>query len=190
MATHDPQQWDSGYPAAGWPLPAPDAAAGPGPLPGDAERVGYDPPDARPGGYDALTGAGPQRRDQGRPQAGPVTGEERPGQEQGGQDHTAEGRSTNDELWQRAEQAREPKAGGVTLSGLPRRVPRANLVPGAAQPTPQTGPLVSRAPEDVRGRLSNLRRGIQQGHGAPDAVPDGYSSPTDSQGSGPNHQER
>ncbi|MBL1101182.1 sensor histidine kinase [Streptomyces coffeae] len=76
--------------------------------------------------------------------------------------------SANDERWRRAEQIREPAAGGVTSSGLPRRVPRANLVEGAAQsaqPT-QSGPQVSRAPDDVRGRLTNLRRGIQQGRQA------------------------
>ncbi|MFD9796593.1 nitrate- and nitrite sensing domain-containing protein [Streptomyces sp. NPDC059070] len=75
-------------------------------------------------------------------------------------------RSTNDERWTRAEKLREPKAGGVTPSGLPRRVPKANLVEGAAEQTPQGGPQVSRAPEDVRGRLSNLRRGVQQGRSA------------------------
>ncbi|MET7307320.1 nitrate- and nitrite sensing domain-containing protein [Streptomyces sp. NPDC005571] len=75
-------------------------------------------------------------------------------------------RSTNDERWERAEKLREPKAGGVTPSGLPRRVPKANLVEGTAEQTQQGGPQVSRAPEDVRGRLSNLRRGIQRGRNA------------------------
>ncbi|MFH8348659.1 nitrate- and nitrite sensing domain-containing protein [Streptomyces sp. NPDC018045] len=72
--------------------------------------------------------------------------------------------SPNDERWRQAEQIRQPAAGGVTTSGLPRRVPRANLVAGTAQQqSTQTGPQVSRAPDDVRGRLTNLRRGIQQG---------------------------
>ncbi|MFJ5099630.1 nitrate- and nitrite sensing domain-containing protein [Streptomyces sp. NPDC088554] len=75
-------------------------------------------------------------------------------------------RSTNDERWQRAEKLREPKAGGVTTSGLPRRVPKANLVEGAAEQTPQGGPQVSRAPEDIRGRLSSLRRGVERGRTA------------------------
>ena len=74
--------------------------------------------------------------------------------------------SPNDERWRRAEQVREPTAGGVTSSGLPRRVPRANLVPGTAQQTSKGGPQVSRAPDDVRGRLTNLRRGIQRGRQA------------------------
>ncbi|WP_425348248.1 nitrate- and nitrite sensing domain-containing protein [Streptomyces palmae] len=75
--------------------------------------------------------------------------------------------SPNDERWRRAEQVRVPAAGGVTSSGLPRRVPRANLVEGTAQQQPRpAGPQVSRAPDDVRGRLTNLRRGIQQGRQA------------------------
>ncbi|MFE4334738.1 nitrate- and nitrite sensing domain-containing protein [Streptomyces sp. NPDC056831] len=75
--------------------------------------------------------------------------------------------SPNDELVRQAERAKKPAAGGVTTSGLPRRVPRANLVPGTAQQqNHQSGPQVSRAPDDVRGRLTNLRRGIQQGRQA------------------------
>ncbi|MGW2592527.1 nitrate- and nitrite sensing domain-containing protein [Streptomyces sp. NPDC001515] len=75
-------------------------------------------------------------------------------------------RSANDERWERAEKLRDPKAGGVTPSGLPRRVPKANLVEGTAEQTDQGGPQVSRAPEDVRGRLSNLRRGVLRGRNA------------------------
>ncbi|MBY8888840.1 nitrate- and nitrite sensing domain-containing protein, partial [Streptomyces sp. PTM05] len=89
--------------------------------------------------------------------------------------------SPNDERWRRAEQVREPAAGGVTPSGLPRRVPRANLVPGTAQQSEHTGPQVSRAPDDVRGRLTNLRRGIQQGRSA-------GSQQTDGRGFGTTHQ--
>ncbi|MFI1682230.1 nitrate- and nitrite sensing domain-containing protein [Streptomyces sp. NPDC020607] len=75
--------------------------------------------------------------------------------------------SPNDELGRQAERVRQPSAGGVTTSGLPRRVPRANLVAGTAQQQQEsTGPQVSRAPEEVRGRLTNLRRGIQQGRQA------------------------
>nr|WP_281272987.1 nitrate- and nitrite sensing domain-containing protein [Streptomyces reniochalinae] len=91
------------------------------------------------------------------------------------------GASPNDERWRRAEQLREPAAGGVTTSGLPRRVPRANLVAGTAQQqsTAQSGPQVSRAPNDVRGRLTNLRRGVQQGRQAG----------TDTHGAGPTYQQ-
>lgn len=95
-------------------------------------------------------------------------------------------RSANDERWQQASALKKPKAGGVTSSGLPRRVPKANLIEGAAETTPQGGPQVSRAPEDVRGRLSNLRRGVQRGRNA-------GSSETNGQGLGPDstyNQER
>ncbi|GAA0325872.1 hypothetical protein GCM10010302_76200 [Streptomyces polychromogenes] len=76
--------------------------------------------------------------------------------------------SPNDELMRQAERVRQPAAGGITTSGLPRRVPRANLVAGTAQQQDEApaGPQVSRAPDDVRGRLTNLRRGIQQGRQA------------------------
>ncbi len=75
--------------------------------------------------------------------------------------------SPNDDRWRRAEQLRTPQAGGVTTSGLPRRVPRANLVAGTAQQSANaSGTQVSRAPDDVRGRLTSLRRGIQRGRRA------------------------
>ncbi|MEU6878223.1 nitrate- and nitrite sensing domain-containing protein [Streptomyces sp. NPDC046712] len=91
--------------------------------------------------------------------------------------------SPNDELVRQAERVRKPAAGGVTTSGLPRRVPKANLVPGTAQEQAHTaGPQVSRAPDDVRGRLTNLRRGIQQGRQA-------GNSTTGSFHLGPTHQQ-
>ncbi|MFJ9739708.1 nitrate- and nitrite sensing domain-containing protein [Streptomyces sp. NPDC101166] len=90
--------------------------------------------------------------------------------------------SPNDELVRQAERVRQPAAGGVTTSGLPRRVPRANLVPGTAQQQQhQTGPQVSRAPDDVRGRLTNLRRGIAQGRQAGNGSTGSFPSPTHQQ---------
>ncbi|MDI5962823.1 nitrate- and nitrite sensing domain-containing protein [Streptomyces sp. SL13] len=176
------QDWDPGYPQDPWSVLPQQPPPGPEPLPAAPERVGYDAPDA-----------GPAHREQPWPSAAAARGQDgAPAEqaEQGGQG-AADGRSVNNELWQRAGQAREPKAGGVTPSGLPQRVPRANLVAGAAQQTPQSGPLVSRDPRDVGGRLNSLRRGVRQGREAgPDAATDGHSSPTDSQGPGPNHQER
>nr|WP_237419409.1 nitrate- and nitrite sensing domain-containing protein [Kitasatospora sp. SID7827] len=78
----------------------------------------------------------------------------------------SEWESPNDGDWQRAEKLREPSSSGITPSGLPRRVPRQNLVPGNARTTPQEGPQVSRDPNEVRGRLTNLRRGVEQGRQA------------------------
>ncbi|MET8245894.1 nitrate- and nitrite sensing domain-containing protein [Streptomyces sp. NPDC005202] len=90
--------------------------------------------------------------------------------------------SPNDELIRQAERVRQPAAGGVTTSGLPRRVPRANLVPGTAQQQQhQSGPQVSRAPDDVRGRLTNLRRGIAQGRQAGSGQTGSFPRPTHQQ---------
>ncbi len=87
-----------------------------------------------------------------------------------------------DELVKQAERVRKPAAGGVTTSGLPRRVPKANLVPGTAQQqSHQSGPQVSRAPDDVRGRLTNLRRGIAQGRQAGSAQTGSFPHPTHQQ---------
>ncbi|MFJ9850092.1 nitrate- and nitrite sensing domain-containing protein [Streptomyces sp. NPDC101150] len=105
----------------------------------------------------------------GAAQENPAPGGSRGGAQGAPGDAPSEWRSSpNDETWRQAEQIRQPAAGGITTSGLPRRVPRANLVAGTAQQqqSPQTGPQVSRAPSDVRGRLTNLRRGIQQGRQA------------------------
>ncbi|MGW1793374.1 nitrate- and nitrite sensing domain-containing protein [Streptomyces tubercidicus] len=145
-----------------------------------AERVPFQRPGPTPSDAPSLTDAGLPRRG-GRDQQAPQVHEQRSAPETG-QDGS-DWRSSNDERWERAEQLREPKAGGVTSSGLPRRVPKANLVEGAAEQTPQGGPQVSRAPEDVRGRLSNLRRGVQQGRNVgtdPSGVPQ-----NDQQGYGP-----
>ncbi|MFH8975385.1 nitrate- and nitrite sensing domain-containing protein [Streptomyces sp. NPDC017890] len=90
--------------------------------------------------------------------------------------------SPNDDLVRQAERVRQPAAGGITTSGLPRRVPRANLVPGTAQQqSQQSGPQVSRAPDEVRGRLTNLRRGIAQGRQAGTNQTGSYPRPTHQQ---------
>ncbi|MGW5639976.1 nitrate- and nitrite sensing domain-containing protein, partial [Streptomyces sp. NPDC003832] len=133
---------------------------------GERNSVGFDRPGPAPSAAHELTDAGLPRR------GGPASGAN--GARPAGQDAPAPAdgpgesgwRSANDDRWQQAAQLRKPKAGGVTSSGLPRRVPKANLVEGAAEATPQGGPQVSRAPEDVRGRLSNLRRGVQRGRSA------------------------
>ncbi|WP_443071686.1 nitrate- and nitrite sensing domain-containing protein [Streptomyces sp. NBC_01477] len=139
-------------------------------------------------GSPSLTDAGLPRRDR-KPRESPQEqpAQESPEPQNQPQPDPSGWRSNNDENWQRAEAVREPKAGGVTPSGLPRRVPKANLVPGTATQTPQGGPQVSRAPEDVRGRLSNLRRGVQQGR---TAGTDTNGQAPDSTFGGPQNQER
>jgi len=73
--------------------------------------------------------------------------------------------------WQAAKAASEPSLGGVTGSGLPKRVPKANLVPGTAAPdlsaapqAPMHRPTIS--PEAVRNRLASFQQGVRQGRAA------------------------
>jgi hypothetical protein len=183
QAQQPPQQQEvpvrgdaAAYPAHDRTMPTPAVPQQPAPRPAR-------PSQARP------TPSLPSRRDV--PAAGQASGQgaaQAPGQGSGpGTDPastTGAWRTTpNDELVRQAERVRKPAAGGVTTSGLPRRVPRANLVPGTAQESAhQSGPQVSRAPDDVRGRLTNLRRGIQQGRQA-------GSSTTGSFHTGPTHQQ-
>ncbi|MET9993561.1 nitrate- and nitrite sensing domain-containing protein [Streptomyces mutabilis] len=162
-----PQQdgYRNGYPDQ-YPAGAPEAESAQAADVNEADRVGFDRPGPAPSATHELTDAGLPRRGSpagGAGGAGPV-GQETPAAAAGaGEDSW---RSANDDRWQQAAQLRKPKAGGVTSSGLPRRVPKANLVEGTAESTPQGGPQVSRAPEDVRGRLSNLRRGVERGRNA------------------------
>ncbi|MFF0204928.1 nitrate- and nitrite sensing domain-containing protein [Streptomyces sp. NPDC005017] len=178
---------------------------------GERDRVGFDRPDAASAAGRTMTESGLPRRgstpggtDSGLPRRGATPGTDaglpRRGAASGGANGARPAgreapastpepdngwRSANDERWQQASQLKKPKAGGVTASGLPKRVPKANLVEGTAESTPQGGPQVSRAPEDVRGRLSNLRRGVQRGRSA--------GSETNGQGLGPDstyNQER
>ncbi|MFJ4583371.1 sensor histidine kinase [Streptomyces echinatus] len=187
-----PQQdgFQHGYPAQY----APEAESPQAADASERNRVGFDRPGTASPAAHELTDAGLPRRGApagGSNGAGSPNGTARPQQEAPAPGNTPGAgddngwRSANDERWQQASQLRKPKAGGVTASGLPRRVPKANLVEGAAETTPQGGPQVSRAPEDVRGRLSNLRRGVQRGRSA--------GSETNGQGLGPDstyNQER
>ncbi|MEU8266222.1 nitrate- and nitrite sensing domain-containing protein [Sphaerisporangium sp. NPDC049002] len=69
--------------------------------------------------------------------------------------------------WQAAAAVQEPVRDGTTAAGLPKRVPKANLVPGsagtpeaAATPPPAMPPL---SPDRARSRLSSFQQGIRQG---------------------------
>ncbi len=75
--------------------------------------------------------------------------------------------SAADEGWRAAEAVSKPASGGVTLSGLPKRVPKANLVPGtvganAAEATP---PPV-RSASVTRQRFASFQRGVREARAA------------------------
>ena len=71
-------------------------------------------------------------------------------------------RTAADSGWRAAAAAAQPQAAGSTSSGLPRRVPQAQLVPGSVE-TPAAGASQRRSPEEVRGLLSAYHRGVQRG---------------------------
>ncbi|MFF5980104.1 nitrate- and nitrite sensing domain-containing protein [Streptomyces olindensis] len=185
-----PQQdgYQNGYPNQ-YPSQAPETESAQAADAGEQDRVGFDRPGPAHSAAPSLTDAGLPRRGSAASGANGTGGARHTSQEPPASTPESNGdsdwRSANDERWQQASQLRKPKAGGVTSSGLPRRVPKANLIEGSAESTPQGGPQVSRAPEDVRGRLSNLRRGVQRGRSA--------GSETNGQGFGPDstyNQER
>jgi anti-sigma regulatory factor (Ser/Thr protein kinase) len=185
-----PQQdgYQNGYPSQ-YPSQAQETESAQAADASEQDRVGFDRPGPAHSAAPSLTDAGLPRRGAAASGANGAGGARHASQEPPASTPESNGdsdwRSANDERWQQASQLRKPKAGGVTSSGLPRRVPKANLIEGSAESTHQGGPQVSRAPEDVRGRLSNLRRGVQRGRNA--------GSETNGQGFGPDstyNQER
>ncbi|MDG4828469.1 nitrate- and nitrite sensing domain-containing protein [Solwaraspora sp. WMMD1047] len=73
-------------------------------------------------------------------------------------------RTAADEGWARATRAAEPTAAGTTRSGLPKRVPQAQLVPGGVETKARE--TSRRTPDEVRGLLSAYHRGVQRGRSA------------------------
>jgi signal transduction histidine kinase len=71
-------------------------------------------------------------------------------------------RTAADTGWQAATAAAEPRAGGITRSGLPKRVPMGQLVPGGVD-SPASQSSTRRTPEEVRGLLAAYHRGVQRG---------------------------
>jgi signal transduction histidine kinase len=72
--------------------------------------------------------------------------------------------SPADEGWKVAEAAVAPSSGGTTVAGLPRRVPRANLIPGTAADTTTPAPVRSAAA--TRERFASLQRGVREARAA------------------------
>lgn len=71
--------------------------------------------------------------------------------------------------WQAAGAISEPARSGTTSSGLPRRTPKANLVPGSAtpplspSPAPAPAPAPPVSPDRLRRRLANYQQGVRKG---------------------------
>ena len=74
--------------------------------------------------------------------------------------------SPADAGWQAAQAAAAPAAGGVTKSGLPKRVPRANLVPGTVSGEAPPPPAPVRSASVTRDRFASFQRGVREARAA------------------------
>ena len=76
--------------------------------------------------------------------------------------------SPADEGWRAAETVAAPSTGATTSAGLPRRVPRANLVPGSVGETATASDSggASRSADEVRSRLASFQRGVREARAA------------------------
>ena len=88
----------------------------------------------------------------------------------GGTDAEPAWSSPADDGWRAAETVAAPSTGTTTTAGLPRRVPRANLVPGSvgepAAAADDSGAGPSRSADEVRSRLASFQRGVREARAA------------------------
>ena len=76
--------------------------------------------------------------------------------------------SPADEGWRAAQALAAPAAGDTTQAGLPRRVPRANLVPGSVGGGggDAEADAPTRSPDAARTRMASFQRGVREGRAA------------------------
>jgi signal transduction histidine kinase len=76
--------------------------------------------------------------------------------------------SPADEGWRAAQALTAPAAGDITQAGLPRRVPRANLVPGSVGGggDDAEADALTRSPDAARTRMASFQRGVREGRAA------------------------
>ena len=75
--------------------------------------------------------------------------------------------SAADQGWEAAAAASSPATGGTTPAGLPKRVPRANLVPGSVGggDDSEVAPP-ARSADTVRNRMASFQRGVREARSA------------------------
>jgi hypothetical protein len=76
--------------------------------------------------------------------------------------------SPSDEGWRAARALAAPSAGDTTQAGLPKRVPRANLVPGSVGGGggDAEADAPTRSPDVARTRMASFQRGVREGRAA------------------------
>ncbi|WP_433253397.1 nitrate- and nitrite sensing domain-containing protein [Streptosporangium sp. CA-135522] len=142
---------EESVPRAASPLPDPLGPDSPGP-----DSPGLDSPGLDSPGFDSP---GPEAGAPMHPDRPPVREQVRepvPASGPGGW------QTASDAGWQAAQAASDPSLGGITSAGLPKRTPKANLVPGAAASAPSS-PMPPLSPERARSRLSSFQQGVRRG---------------------------
>jgi len=74
--------------------------------------------------------------------------------------------SPSDEGWRAAETVLTPAVGGITASGLPRRTPKANLVPGSADARESRPARAADSAEAISSRLAGFQQGSRRARAA------------------------
>jgi signal transduction histidine kinase len=124
------------------------------------------PEEQAPAGNTRNGPATPDRREAGADEDPPAAGGRGPGD---GADAPAAGGwgSGADQGWQAADAVKDPSLGGITAAGLPKRTPKANLVPGSVDTKPAAPappPVRTEVSADlVRARMSRFQQGIRRG---------------------------
>ncbi len=140
------------------PADAPPAGGAPAPVVAPT-TVGSLPLTRRQPGK-TLAGTQPGAAGKTRPSGQPVPAPEA-GRPAGSADWGA-----GDEGWRAAQALAQPVKAEVTAMGLPRRQPRALLVPGTAGAEQAASAPPVRSAESVRGRLASYQQGIREGREA------------------------
>jgi signal transduction histidine kinase len=150
------------------------ATAGPGRGDTDDGQVAVPPPGQEKGGrlpiFDSLESDWFRRS--GQPLTTPPRAGTGPQAQLSPQATQGSWTSPADEGWRAAQVVAAPAAGETTQAGLPRRVPRANLVPGsvggsggsASQEAEPEAP--ARSADAARSRMSSFQRGVREGRAA------------------------
>jgi hypothetical protein len=120
----------------------------------------------------------PKRQPQPQPAAQPQPQPVAQPQPAGGPAPDEGWRTSADSGWRAAAAAANPVSGGTTRSGLPKRVPAAQLIPGAVEARGATA-RTKRTPDEVRGLLSAYHRGVQRGRSGGEGTSLGSPSDTE-----------
>jgi signal transduction histidine kinase len=182
-AAHDQGSWQpaasyqnpdvarpGGWPPHAGPGVGPPPARPPMPMSAAAPEPAYPatpPPPAADNGWERVESTGPIRREERLPIFDAIESEwfQRRSPGSGSTSSAPAWHSPGDEGWRVAEATmRAPKASGRTASGLPKRVPGKNRLPGSVT---TSGPVAPpKSADAMRNRFANFQQGMSRGRAA------------------------